>query len=1050
MSALVDATLLTEPLGDEPRLAPGIYVARAQDPAYGGLEALAVEGHATYLGERHDPDGTKMIAVSVPGARDGEQAPNMGGAIRIGREFFTTALRDYHDWKEKWWREAIQNSVDAGATDIDCRVEQVPEGFAISVSDDGRGMDEDTLLNKFLVLGGTTKTRGDTRGGFGKAKELLVLPWLAWSIHTRDRKVVGAGLDYQVEPAPFRQGTEIRVVMPPDETTHESCALAFIEKCYLPDIRFTVNGTRHKARLAPGEELRSFEGKATLYYDKKGKNNGLFVRTMGLFMFEMWVSDAVKGTLVVELTGSSVELLTANRDGIRDYELKRGIERYVNELAADVSSALKKKKGLIRKRFEGTGKFTGANEQDLRSAMLNHMEELQPAQQTKRGLVLSEDQVSVLKGVVHELGAGEGSALVLEETVGALNMRTNAETAAAMLDSTVMPGPAAVEAAIKQLAWEPDFYLINDVEGFHVPKMFYPESLTPGVKKLAKAWAELCRFVLIQLGCATPFGVGFIFSHDAMAAYQQEDDEHWLLLNPFRDAAAVGSAKPSKEALWGLVTEDDVNQLYASAVHEVTHMADGVRYHDESFASALTRNFARCANKDRQVKAIIKSIKARGPRAEGVTPRARKSAALPSLADSEMEQERRRTTLSSGYRYSMFAGTYGPRESASDELSSETLNRGRGIRAVEWRDQQADGAAVWRSEDFDLPLAQKRGRASQLPELHDEYLRERRQEKAREYGSASVNYVAFMDSGVGVWDYSKDLETLIRIMESETQGSQFAEIRDVATGSPVWRSANFRLDIMPYAANRGSVGMHVSVADVDPDELLIGTEHELEHTDDPDEAERIALDHLAEDPRYYSRLAACGIDGNLTANAEHLYLEGPLGQGAPWTLHYGTQQAVLSEVAAVALAARYDIPIGQGIPGAIKDSPLGLDQSVYDEPIRLSQKAQRLLGAAGIAFRPNQVENDEEEGPHSWKPNAANRWGVDVRALNRWLKANAPGHARVVRHRGVHVDVGAEPGTDLRPVGAGLEQAFPGTRVDQPGFKNYLRVRFPEPDWLGR
>ena len=704
MSAKVDATLLVESIADTV-LPPGVYSARAQDPAYGGLEAMVAEKQATFLGEKHEPDGTKLIAVAVPGMEEATLAPNMGGAIRIGREFFTTALRDYHDWQEKWWREAVQNSVDAGATRIDCMVEEVPEGFAVSVTDDGRGMDEDTLLNKFLVLGGTTKTLGDTRGGFGKAKELLVLPWLAWSIHTRDRKVVGAGLDYQVDPVQYLHGTTLRVVMPPDQTTHASAAIAFISKCNLPGIRFTVNGERHRAKLEPGEELRDFDGKAKLYYDKKGKIRGLYVRTMGLFMFEQWVSDAVKGTLIVELTGSSVELLTANRDGIRDYELKRGIERYVNELAADVSSALKKKKGLIRERFQGSGKFTGASERDFRAAMLSHLEELQPGQKTKRGLILTDDQRKVLTTIVQEVGAGEGSALVPDEEPGKLNMRVSGDMASAMLDSTVLPGPTAVEAAIRQLAWEPDFYLINEVEGFRVPKMFYPEGMTPGVKKLARAWAEFCRFVLIQLGCAEPFGVGFIFGHETGAAYQQEGQDHWLLLNPFREAQSIGHAKPSKDALYGVVDENDVNWLYAAAIHECTHMADGVHYHDESFSSAFTRNVAKTANKDRQVKAIIKAIKARGPRAPGAAPREKKAPAFPPLADTRLEQARQRTTLGSGYRYAMFVGEREEREDFTDDLTSEALGWGTGRRDVEWRDKAAGGRAVWRSKDFSQPLA---------------------------------------------------------------------------------------------------------------------------------------------------------------------------------------------------------------------------------------------------------------------------------------------------------------------------------------------------------
>jgi hypothetical protein len=39
--------------------------------------------------------------------------------------------------------------------------------------------------------------------------------------------------------------------------------------------------------------------------------------------------------------------------------------------------------------------------------------------------------------------------------------------------------------------------------------------------------------------------------------------------------------------------------------------------------------------------------------------------------------------------------------------------------------------------------------------------------------------------------------------------------------------------------------------DFDPDALAIGTQHELEHTDDPELAREIAMDHLTEDPHYY-------------------------------------------------------------------------------------------------------------------------------------------------------------------------------------------------------
>jgi hypothetical protein len=50
-----------------------------------------------------------------------------------------------------------------------------------------------------------------------------------------------------------------------------------------------------------------------------------------------------------------------------------------------------------------------------------------------------------------------------------------------------------------------------------------------------------------------------------------------------------------------------------------------------------------------------------------------------------------------------------------------------------------------------------------------------------------------------------------------------------------------------------------SSEEVDPWELKTGTKHELEHTDDISKARVIALQHLAEDPRYYSKLLKSGI-----------------------------------------------------------------------------------------------------------------------------------------------------------------------------------------------
>jgi hypothetical protein len=64
-----------------------------------------------------------------------------------------------------------------------------------------------------------------------------------------------------------------------------------------------------------------------------------------------------------------------------------------------------------------------------------------------------------------------------------------------------------------------------------------------------------------------------------------------------------------------------------------------------------------------------------------------------------------------------------------------------------------------------------------------------------------------------------------------------------------------RSDIVAFA--REVLNEYVKPAkesDVHPSELKRGIEVEMEHTKDPKKAKVIALQHLAEDPRYYTKL----------------------------------------------------------------------------------------------------------------------------------------------------------------------------------------------------
>jgi hypothetical protein len=57
----------------------------------------------------------------------------------------------------------------------------------------------------------------------------------------------------------------------------------------------------------------------------------------------------------------------------------------------------------------------------------------------------------------------------------------------------------------------------------------------------------------------------------------------------------------------------------------------------------------------------------------------------------------------------------------------------------------------------------------------------------------------------------------------------------------------------------GGVGDNTPSDKIDPAQLSIGVQVEMEHTNDPEIAKEIAMDHLTEDPKYYTKLVNAGL-----------------------------------------------------------------------------------------------------------------------------------------------------------------------------------------------
>lgn len=882
-------------------LQPGVYVVHSDDQAFGPMRAFVATGQVTQLGERYLPDGEKEAVFAY-----GQLTPNQEGeegALIMGPEFFASAIDDYANWREGWWREAIQNAVDAGATEIRCSVKPREDGgVVVECEDNGQGMDRETLRNVFMKLKGTAKReRYGSTGGFGEAKRLLVLPWISYEMHTRDTVMRGSGATYKTFDDKARSGTRLTVVMPQDLCTSSEAAIAYIAKCYLPNVRIFVDGERVKANLTTGEAIRNLGEIAELFYDKKKATfDGMIVRIhdrahgTSLAMFPRYVPSEIKGQLVVEIYARSTEVLTSNRDGFRGgyntpgAALQSAIDQYVAELSADVSSSLKKRKGLVQQKFLGTGKFDTSHQ--IRAAMLDGMGSLEPAgKEGERGKrELSTSQAAQVLEALQAFATQLGFEQAQPETE--VVRMCDPELAASMLDGLQVGGAEHMEAIAKQLSWQPDFFLVNEIEGFRVPKKFYPESMTSAVRKLARCWAEMCRFVLVQLGSKAEFGVGFLIDRERLAEYRQDDGD-WLMLNPFKSGDPT-----SEENIYQLQSWDDMMELYAMAVHECTHMADGVSYHNESFASAFTKNVARTSGKEKQLRALKRIVLAeekktkerlaaeRGPRAPRVAKpkRPREVGFMPPEPGSDAAPF---VAMTGGAPFEVVTAVeyYGNLKGVVLWDADAGTHRYEIVSYDSSKLYRLDPAAVGDTShhgELGPALTDLMRKAYSSPDV-DVYLFERCLEVAS-IGSEYIFKVTearwTADTGTMQRNARRDLgppytieelnsllgtrshrkathyPTLEAALERATQLAR--GVRAFMTINVLDRSENVVASVAGDTGElrsnmRGGLaeGMHAS--DFNAEQLARGVEDEMEHTDDPEIAQQIAMDHIVKDRNAY-------------------------------------------------------------------------------------------------------------------------------------------------------------------------------------------------------
>ena len=117
----------------------------------------------------------------------------------------------------------------------------------------------------------------------------------------------------------------------------------------------------------------------------------------------------------------------------------------------------------------------------------------------------------------------------------------------------------------------------------------------------------------------------------------------------------------------------------------------------------------------------------------------------------------------------------------------------------------------------------------------------------------------------GEGSVKKIISTIVKIIEDFINKFDVNKVKASATTEKRQRVYKALFSKLPSSlSDKVKINEVIEPADpskVDRKELKMGIRVEMEHTDDPKEAQHIALQHLAEDPKYYSKLATLNLEG---------------------------------------------------------------------------------------------------------------------------------------------------------------------------------------------
>ena len=477
------------------------------------------------------------------------------GTVVLSPRFFENELKAYSDWRDAFWRELFQNSVDAGSRNICVTFQGNPREPEVIFCDDGGGMSQETLKDVYFRLGESTKGDGDI-GGFGRARMLTCFAHQNYWVKSRDYLATGIGAAYQISPTPdeFTWGCQIgvRLFNCGGDIAMKERLVAVLSTCQL-DCSVVVDGEEfnswaHRYRKAGDISFAAI-------HVNRSQEPQILVRVNGVAMFTRWTS--AKARIILEIPADIARtVLTSNRDGLR-HKFQEEFDRYLEKLSIDCNSS-------VKERFSPQKTYFGRATRTIR----------RPA-----------SKATAIPPAIPENGAVPvpyRATPAFEARLGLATLVNHHDVAESL----------------------PQFVLYTDCKSrklLAASKKFTADAIA-GTRRerLLAGWTCACEIALeallfLQNRDYFQFETGFVFSDGAKAVCHSADGVHSLLLRPVDESGCLA---------YNISNPSTAFELLAIAAHEAAHTVHSC--HNEDFSSTLTAIFGRIASKSRAVRTAIR------------------------------------------------------------------------------------------------------------------------------------------------------------------------------------------------------------------------------------------------------------------------------------------------------------------------------------------------------------------------------------------------------------------------------------------------------------